>query len=67
MFVYCQFAGKQAECYEFSVEVFNQIASGDIQPLHDAGITRFNRVTVDDGQSFREVWSKRQTRVQIEN
>jgi len=64
MFVYCQFAGKNAECYEFSTEIFQRIAAGDIQPLYEVGITRFNRVTVDDGQSFREVWSKRQTSTQ---
>jgi hypothetical protein len=59
MFVYCQFSGKWAECYEFSAEAFNRIASGDMEPLYDAGVTRFNRVTVDDGTGQREVWSKR--------
>jgi hypothetical protein len=59
MFVYCQFAGKHAECYEFSTEIFDRIAAGDMQPLYDVGVTRFNRVTVDDGTGQREVWSKR--------
>lgn len=59
MFVYCQFAGKHAECYEFSTEIFQRIAAGDMQPLYDVGVTRFNRVTVDDGSGQREVWSKR--------
>ena len=63
-FVYCQFSGKWAECYEFSAESFQRIASGDIQPLYDAGVTRFNRVTVDDGSGQREVWSKRPSRTQ---
>jgi len=67
MFVYCQFAGKHAECYEFSTEMFHRIASGNMQPLYEVGITRFNRVTVDDGQTFREVWSKRQNRTQTAN
>lgn len=67
MFVYCQFPGKHAECYEFSTEIFRRISEGDIQPLYDAGVSRFNRVTVDDGRSFREVWSKRQNRPQSNN
>jgi len=61
MFVYCQFSGKWAECYEFEADAFQRISSGDMQPLYDAGITRFNRVTVDDGDGQREVWSKRQS------
>ena len=59
MFVYCQLSGKWAECYEFDDESFQRISSGDMQPLYDAGVTRFNRVTVDDGSGQREVWSKR--------
>jgi len=64
MFVYCQFSGKWAECYEFDAESFQRIAAGDVQPLYDAGVTRFNRVTVDDGSGQREVWSKRPSRTQ---
>ena len=64
MFVYCQFAGKNAECYEFSTEIFQRIAEGDLQPLYDVGVDRFNRVSIDDGTGQREVWSKRQTRAQ---
>ena len=60
-YVYCQFQRKQAEVYEFSREVFERIAGGDLDALLDAGVaTNFHRVTCDDRGNFFEVWSKRQ-------
>jgi hypothetical protein len=57
--VYCQFANNQAECYEFSPELFNKIASGDVTPLYESGVSpRFFRVTVDNGSEFKEVWKR---------
>lgn len=67
MFVYAQFNGKWAECYEFGEVAFSRIASGDLDPLYEAGITNFNRVTVEDQSGYREIWTKRQTRNQNSN
>jgi len=59
-YVYCQFPGKQAECYEFPEHVHYDIANGNIEILYQAGISHFNRVTVDDAHGFREIWRRPQ-------
>lgn len=57
-FVYCQFSNKQAEVYEFPEHVHYAISDGNLQILVEAGITGFNRVTVDDMYGYREVWRR---------
>jgi hypothetical protein len=59
MFVYCQFPNRQADVFEFSPEAHWKIAAGNLDPLLDAGVTGFFRVTVEDEKGFREVWSNR--------
>lgn len=58
-YVYAQFPGNWAECYEFSNEAFMRISRGDLTPLDEAGVTGFFRVTVEDSRGFREVWRSR--------
>lgn len=62
MFVYAQFPGNWAEVYEFSSEAFSRIASGNIDPLYDAGIANFTRITVESDRGYYEVWNERNSR-----
>ena len=57
--VYCQFPDKKADVFEFSETAFNKIANGNLDPLLDAGVKGFFRVTIEDNNGFREVWSNR--------
>lgn len=62
MFVYCQYPNRKADVFEFSQSAHEKIAAGNLDPLLDAGVTGFFRVTVDDSLGFREVWSNRENR-----
>jgi hypothetical protein len=59
MTVYATFGKNWAEAYEFGESAYRRIASGDLDPLYDAGVSNFNRVMVEDDEGgYREVWSK---------
>lgn len=59
MIVYATFGKNWAEAYEFGESAYRRIASGDLEPLYDAGVSNFNRVMVEDEEhGYREVWSK---------
>ncbi len=53
MLVYAEFGDNWAEVYEFPRDAFRAICAGNMDPLYNAGIEGFYRVSVEDASGIQ--------------